>query len=105
MGLSCRCQTLPKGSPGRPCDKCKARYKANDAKKKASAITLFSKNWVEAQHTAYVDDPDSPTTETEDFEGSEPEGSEQEEAGEEEEETEEGQGEEEKEEGKEEEKG
>jgi hypothetical protein len=36
MGLTCRCQTLPKGSPGRPCDKCKARNKANDAKRKAN---------------------------------------------------------------------
>jgi hypothetical protein len=36
MGLSCRCQTLPKGSPGRPCDKCKARNKTRDAKAKAS---------------------------------------------------------------------
>ncbi len=44
-----------------------------------SAITLFAKDWVKAQHMAYVDDADSPTTETEDFESSEPEGSEDEE--------------------------
>jgi hypothetical protein len=53
-----------------------------------SAITLFSKDRVKAQHMVYVDDADSPTTESEDFESSEPEGSE---AGEEaEEEAEEG---------------
>ncbi len=44
-----------------------------------SAITLFSKDWVKAQHMAYVDDADSPTTETEDFESSDCEGSEEEE--------------------------
>jgi hypothetical protein len=32
IGLSCRCQTLPKGSPGRPCEKCRARNKAGAAK-------------------------------------------------------------------------
>jgi hypothetical protein len=48
-----------------------------------SAITLFAKDWVKARHMVYVDDADSPTTETEDFEGSDCEGSE---AGEEEEE-------------------
>ncbi len=53
-----------------------------------SAITLFAKDWVKARHMAYVDDADSPTTETEDFESSEPEGSEEEEEGEEEAETE-----------------
>ncbi len=36
-----------------------------------------------AQHMAYEDDADSPTTEAEDFEGSEPEGSEEEGEGEE----------------------
>ncbi len=38
-----------------------------------SAITLFSKEWVKAEGMAYVDDADSPTTESEgsDFEGSE----------------------------------
>ncbi len=41
-----------------------------------SAITLFSKDWVKAQHMVYVDDADSPTTETEDFEGSDCGGSE-----------------------------
>jgi hypothetical protein len=40
MGLSCRCQKLPKGSPGRPCDKCKARNKAGNAKAKASGAQL-----------------------------------------------------------------
>jgi hypothetical protein len=48
-----------------------------------SAITLFAKDWVKARHMVYVDDADSPTTETEDFEGSDCEGSE---AGEEDEE-------------------
>ncbi len=86
MGLSCRSQTLPKGSPGRPCDKCKARNKATNAKARASGAQQMaklkykrSKVWVKAQHMAYEDDADSPTTETEDFEGSEPEGSEDEE--------------------------
>ncbi len=51
-----------------------------------SAITLFSKKWVKAQHMAYVDDADSPTTESEDVEGSDFEGNE---AGEEEAEQEE----------------
>ncbi len=37
---------------------------------------IFSKDRVKAQHMAYVDDADSPTTETEDFEGSDCEGSE-----------------------------
>jgi hypothetical protein len=32
MGLSCRFQTLPKGSPGRPCDKCKANNKTRATK-------------------------------------------------------------------------
>ncbi len=41
-----------------------------------SPITLFTKDWVKARHMAYVDDADSPTTETEDFEGSDCEGSE-----------------------------
>ncbi len=39
MGLSCRCQKLPKGSPGRPCEKCKAKRKARAAKEKASGGT------------------------------------------------------------------
>ncbi len=48
-----------------------------------SAITLFSKEWVEAEGMAYVDDAASPTTDFEgsDFEGSEAE-EEEEEAGE-----------------------
>ncbi len=58
-----------------------------------SAITLFAKDWVKARHMVYVDDADSPTTETEDFEGSDCEGSEageveEEQTGGEEEETE-----------------
>ncbi len=38
-----------------------------------SAITLFSKEWVEAEGMEYEDDADSPTTESEgsDFQGSE----------------------------------
>ncbi len=36
MGLSCRCQTLPKGSAGRPCEKCKAWNKLRNAKQQAS---------------------------------------------------------------------
>ncbi len=36
MGGSCRCQKLPKGSPRRPCAKCKAQNKATDAKRKAN---------------------------------------------------------------------
>ncbi len=43
-----------------------------------SAITLFSKEWVKAVGMAYVDDADSPTTESEDFEGSDFEEAEQE---------------------------
>ncbi len=38
MGLSCRCQELPKGGHGRPCEKCKARAAkraANGALRKA----------------------------------------------------------------------
>ncbi len=38
-----------------------------------SAITLSSKEWVNAVGMAYVDDADSSTTESEDFEGSEKE--------------------------------
>ncbi len=38
-----------------------------------SAITLFSKDWVKAQHMAYVDDADSPTTESEGSESGEEE--------------------------------
>ncbi len=37
MGLSCRCQKLPKGSPGRPSEKCRAR---NGAKRKACGALL-----------------------------------------------------------------
>ncbi len=48
--------------------------------------TLFSKEWVEAEGMAYVDDADSPTTETE---GSEAETDEEEAEGEETEEEEE----------------
>ncbi len=40
MGLTCRCQKLPKGSPGRPCAKCKARNKVRNAKAKASGAHL-----------------------------------------------------------------
>ncbi len=36
MGLTCRCQALPKGSPGRPCEKCKANNKRTNAKAMAS---------------------------------------------------------------------
>ncbi len=40
-----------------------------------SVITLFAREWVKAEGMAYVDDVDSPTTETEgsDFEGSDAE--------------------------------
>ncbi len=40
MGLSCRCQTLPKGSPEHPCAKCKARNKTRSAKAQASGAHL-----------------------------------------------------------------
>jgi hypothetical protein len=40
MGQSCRCQKLPKGSPGRPCAKCKARNKRKNAKALASGAAL-----------------------------------------------------------------
>jgi hypothetical protein len=38
MGLTCRCQKLPKGSRGRPCEKCKARKKARAAKAKCCCM-------------------------------------------------------------------
>jgi hypothetical protein len=50
-----------------------------------SAITLFSKDWVKAEGMAYVDDADSPTTESEGSEAGEEEAEQEEEAEEEEE--------------------
>ncbi len=39
-GPPCRCQKLPKGSPGRPCDKCKAQNMLRNAKAVASGAAL-----------------------------------------------------------------
>ncbi len=50
-----------------------------------SAITLFSKEWVKAEGMEYVDEADSPTTESEGSEEGEEEEEQEEEAEEEEE--------------------